>query len=211
MEDEATDTVRLGVEIIAAAVFVAMVVSIALVSRRWYGKEEYHKYQTRYMTETAPGWTFESAAANGTTLSGNDIMNFVVKNDTKYEYVIGTGKFRKGADKNDLSLLKAPDKSIKKINGLYDFSSYDLVAPSDNPSGAKTEVRIYGIEYIKKMINNGTDPLYIYSEPYLLNTAGLAEHLENRFRVYTDTNNEEIIRYYFLMDPDVKSPEEEVR
>lgn len=105
LENEAVDISKLGIEIIVISVLLTTVVIFALYSRFLFSKEEYRKYQTRYMNETSENWTFESRAekaekayyADGNSLTavtdnmkvtGNDIVNFIIKNDTKYNYYI---------------------------------------------------------------------------------------------------------------------------
>lgn len=90
---------------IVISVLLATVVTFAFYANHLFSKEEYRKYQTQYMNETSENWTFESRAEkaenayylNGSSLSavtddmkvtGNDIINFIIKNDTKYNYYI---------------------------------------------------------------------------------------------------------------------------
>lgn len=104
-ENEAVDVSKLGVEMIVIYVLLATVVTFAFYANHLFSKEEYRKYQTQYMNETSENWTFESRAekaenayySNGNSLSavtddmkvtGNDIINFIIKNDTKYNYYI---------------------------------------------------------------------------------------------------------------------------
>lgn len=105
MENESVDVSKLGVEMIVIAVLLATMVTFAFYANNLFSKEEYRKYQTQYMNETSENWTFESRAekaenayySNGKKLSvitddmkvtGNDIVNFIIKNDTKYNYYI---------------------------------------------------------------------------------------------------------------------------
>jgi hypothetical protein len=62
LENEAVDISKLGIEIIVISVLLTTVVIFALYSRFLFSKEEYRKYQTRYMNETSENWTFESRA-----------------------------------------------------------------------------------------------------------------------------------------------------
>lgn len=199
MQDEATDVVRVGIELVVASIFLFLLVGTAITGRNWYRKEEYHKYETQYMAETSPNWTFESVAKKGTTVSGNDIVDFIVKNDTRYDYVIGTGEFLTD-NKNDISQIGTDKYAAVSNNPVYKFDSDDTVTTEGH-------IRIYNREYMDHMAR----PFYIFSERYLLNTANMGAHLEDRFRVYTIRNNGDIVLYYFLLDPDVKNPERDVR
>ena len=62
LENEAVDISKLGIEIIVISVLLTTIVIFALYSRFLFSKEEYRKYQTRYMNETSENWTFESRA-----------------------------------------------------------------------------------------------------------------------------------------------------
>lgn len=105
MENEAVDVSKLGVELIVISVLIATIATFTLLARNMFAKEEYRKYQTQYMKETAENWTFESRAKKAETayatkgdklsavtdemkVTGNDIVNFIIKNDTKYNYYI---------------------------------------------------------------------------------------------------------------------------
>ena len=106
LSEEALDVSKIGMELLVTSVFIAIVVGLMFYGQRWYAKEEYYKYQTSYMNETADNWTFESRAlkaedvyntANnlsdikaGMKVTGDDIVNFILRNDAKYNYYIKT-------------------------------------------------------------------------------------------------------------------------
>lgn len=106
MSEEALDVSKIGIELLVTSIFIAIVVGLMVYGQRWYAKEEYYKYQTAYMNETADNWTFESRALKsedayntaknlsdiktGMKVTGDDIVNFILRNDAKYNYYIKT-------------------------------------------------------------------------------------------------------------------------
>ncbi len=106
MSEEALDVSKIGMELLVTSIFIAIVVGLMVYGQRWYAKEEYYKYQTTYMNETADNWTFESRALKsedayntaknlsdiktGMKVTGDDIVNFILRNDAKYNYYIKT-------------------------------------------------------------------------------------------------------------------------
>lgn len=222
MGDEAQDMVKVGIELIVGAVFLFLVVSLMITAGRWHGREEYIRSETQYRTEESPNMTFENIQRNGKTVSGNDIINFIVRNTSKYEYVIGTGKPDNSPDATkavtDMNLdAIGTDRDNRDTLRHYSFSSHDILKKNnidrpeeqytdkkDEAVSSYTGVRVYGTDLINRRHSKTTD---IYSEKYLLITAGLEDHLEDRFHIYVDRNNGEIIRWYFLMDPQAADDE----
>lgn len=252
METESQEVVKVGIELIVGAIFMFLAVSLMLTAHHWYAREEYSKYQTQYQAENSPDWTFRDRAKNVTanesrpagsklpeTVQGNDVVNFIVRNGSKYEYVIGTGSFDKsGSDTHRLTAANCEAIGANEWNykpgssnysertdiTKYNFSSNDWlsITRNDNPNvderGGNTGVRVYGQDLINRRaeakqrkltdkglkINYGSLGLDIYSENYLVNTAGLGDHLEGNFRVICDINNGEVVRWYFLLDTSAK-------
>lgn len=274
MEKESQDVVKMGIELIVGSIFLLLVVGLMITANHWYAREEYTKYQIQLSAREAPNWTFEDRAKNvlanehrptdkklPETVQGNDIINFIVRNGSDYEYVIGTGYFDGEKPEEQTDPFKLTETQCKNIGSnvwlyknidsdgnedverysektditKYNFSSRDKLkytqgeTPSINEaadsSSKDTGVRVYGKDLINrraerkqeileqsgKNIDYDALGLDIYSENYLLNVAGLRDHLECNFRVIKDVSNGETIRWYFLHDPEAKSPDDKAR
>lgn len=140
MEDEAVDVSRLGIELLVTSVFIALTVSLMFYGKRWFAKEEYYKYQTAYMKESAENWTLESRATNAeytflnsaakTTnekladipadmkISGDDIINFIVRNDARYQYYIRTKTRDTKIEREDADARKYTESYLLDTAGL---------------------------------------------------------------------------------------------
>lgn len=248
MGRESQDVVKMGIELIVGSLLMFLVVGIVIMAHTWFQKEEYRKYQTQYQTENAKSWTFQSVADKRGHVTGSDVVDFIVRNSSKYEYVIGTGQFTSNsAGENHVSdtqvqaigtnsfvnpatgerntdiikTYKFSDKDILKTN-VEDIKEDDGNTRQDgepeksgwkqeyvNESGS-TGVRVYGKDLIQRRMLSGREGTDIYSERYLTKVASMNRYLGKSFRILYDTNNGEIIRWYFLMDKEQKS-ESEVR
>lgn len=225
MERESNLAVKIGLEIIVLAFFMFLVVIATYYARTWFGTETYRKYQTKYMVQTAESWLFDHNAIgtlkynNGKFtdtliqyeedpskekyVTGDDIVNFIIKNDTRYEYVIGTGSFESTTiDERDHmgQVKKNPDGTPKtKTTGAYNIKKNHYVF-SDTDKMADGSIRILNYNLMNKMWKSGKEGLHILSEEYLLNTCGLKNKLDKKFRVYVEVQNDAEIGYYFLQD-----------
>lgn len=143
MEEESQDLVKMGIELVVGAIFMFLLVSLMLTANHWYSKEEYTKYQTQYTAEKSPDWTFLDRAKNVTanigkaeadrlpeTVQGNDIVDFIVRNGSKYEYVIGTGSFDK-ASPDSHQLTEENCKAIGTNFWNYDKNSANYTEKTD--------------------------------------------------------------------------------
>lgn len=224
MENEAQDVLKMGIEIIVGSVLMFILVGFVYTAHRAYADEEYRKYQTQYMSETSPDQTFVRKAAQGGSVSGDEIVNFIVRNDSRYEYVIGTGEFadngRKltdqnleniGTNRNNYTALKRyafSDRDVlQKLDVDLDKNNYQ---DKTDERGVNTGVRVINPDLSSRRLEYATQILHtrkytpsVYSENYLLYTIGFSTRLENNFRVYMDRQNGDIIRWYFLMDPQI--------
>lgn len=84
LSDSALDTIKMGVVCALFAALFAALVPAAYMARHWYIEVENRQSQTEYMKDMSDAYMFEQKKE----VSGNDIVEFILKNDAKYDYYI---------------------------------------------------------------------------------------------------------------------------
>lgn len=82
--DHATDAARMGIVCAAFAILFASIAGMAFTVRRWFYAADLREGQTVYMKALADAYIMEQQG----DVSGNDIVEFILKNDSRYDYYI---------------------------------------------------------------------------------------------------------------------------
>lgn len=85
ISSDISDLMKIGVACGIAFVLLCSVAHIAGLTAGWYGNILYNKSQTDYLKERADTYIFEKKNA---VVTGDDIMELILKNDSKYDYHI---------------------------------------------------------------------------------------------------------------------------
>lgn len=80
-----SDLMKIGIACSIAFILLFSVARIAALTTEWYGNVLYNKSQTDYLRERADTYIFEKKDA---IVTGDDIMELILKNDSKYDYHI---------------------------------------------------------------------------------------------------------------------------
>lgn len=80
-----SDLLKIGLACSIAFILLFTIVRISHLAVSWYGELMYDKGQTEYLKERADTYIFEKKDA---VVTGNDIMELILKNDSKYDYHI---------------------------------------------------------------------------------------------------------------------------
>lgn len=133
LSESAVDVIKMGVTCaVFALLFIAMV-PLALTTRHWYMAVENRQSQTGYLNSLSDTYTMEQKGE----VTGNDIVEFILKNDSRYDYYITVnGSTYPVTRKKAESFLKAgKETSIWSEDYLMDtvflnnsiFDSYKVV------------------------------------------------------------------------------------
>lgn len=83
----AVETIKMGITSAVFAVLFAVIVPMAFTAEKWYMEAENRKSQTGHMKTMADSWMMEQKGS----VAGNDIVEFILKNDSRYDYYVIVG------------------------------------------------------------------------------------------------------------------------
>lgn len=84
LSENALDSMKMGVTCAVFAILFAAMIPLALSARHWYMVAENRQSQTGYLHDISESYIMEQKKE----VSGNDIVEFILKNDSKYDYYI---------------------------------------------------------------------------------------------------------------------------
>lgn len=82
--EELQDVIRLAIKMAAMGVFCVILLFLSITTRRLYNREAWITNQGELLRNEATDYLFE----HGESVSGNDIVEFILKHDNKYDYYI---------------------------------------------------------------------------------------------------------------------------
>lgn len=83
-KEELQDVIRLAINMIAMGIFCVILFFLFSIARHLYQREEWITNQGELLRMEADDYLFE----HGENVSGNDIVEFILKYDNKYDYYI---------------------------------------------------------------------------------------------------------------------------
>lgn len=84
LEDSSVETMKMGVVCAVFAILFTSLIPLAVISNHWFIEAEGRKSQTGYLEAMSDAYMLEQKKE----VSGNDIVDFILKNDAKYDYYI---------------------------------------------------------------------------------------------------------------------------
>jgi hypothetical protein len=82
--EEIQDTIRLAVNMASMGIFCVILFFVSITARNLYNREAWITNQGELLRSEAGDYLFE----HGETVSGNDVVEFILKYDNKYDYHI---------------------------------------------------------------------------------------------------------------------------
>ncbi len=86
-KEELQDVIRLAINMAAMGIFCVILFFLSTTARHLYNREAWITNQGELMRNEAADYLFEY----GESVSGNDIVEFILKYDNKYDYYITIG------------------------------------------------------------------------------------------------------------------------
>lgn len=84
LSESVSDTLKMGVSCAVFAILFAFLIPIAVTTGHWYMAAENRKSQTDYLNSLSETYMMEQKRE----VTGNDIVEFILKNDSRYDYYI---------------------------------------------------------------------------------------------------------------------------
>lgn len=137
-EEISVETMKMGVTCAVFAILFACLIPVATISRHWFVEAENRNSQTGYLETLSDAYMLEQKKE----VSGNDIVEFILKNDARYDYYITVNgnTYPVTVKKSESLMLSGKNSNIWSENYLMDnifirntiYDSYSVVPVRSN-------------------------------------------------------------------------------